>query len=295
VKRLFVPIAAAGLALVAAGAASPSGFVLPGFGPTPYDTGDGVVLSGTVPGRYAPSEPAGQSYVYLPPHFTAEHRYPVVYLLHGMPGTPRIYVGAPSHLARAAGEVIAAGARPFIAVLPYAGPATHRGRAEWAGRWEDYLVHDVVPWTDAHLPTIRSPGGRTLAGLSAGGYGAVDIGLRHTDLFGTLESWSGYFRPIIDGPFVHASAADLAAHDPSRLVRKEVARLRRDHTRFELSTDNLGHGPVTPAMTTAFAAEVHELGLPCEFWHVPANVLVPDYPGQMKRGLAYAFGPARSQ
>src|SRR5262249_37325978 len=182
----------------------------------------------------------------------------------------------------------------FIAVLPYAGPATNRGRAEWAGRWEDYLVHDVVPWTDAHLPTIRASAGRVIAGLSAGGYGALDIGLRHLDMFGTLESWSGYFKPIIDGPFVPAPATDLAAHDPSLLVRKEASSLSRDHTRIEIST-GIGHGPITPALTTAFAAELHRLKLTCECWRVPTSVRVPDYPGQLKHGLAYAFAPARSQ
>jgi hypothetical protein len=288
VRRLAL-LVAGGLALVAAGSASPSRWVLRGFDFTTYGSRSGAVLAGAIPGRYAPVAPAGESYVYLPPGFTTARRYPVVYLLHGMPGTPGIYVGAPSHLARVAGKLIAAGARPFIAVLPYAGPATHRRRAEWAGRWENYLVHDVVPWADAHLPTIRSPAGRAIAGLSAGGYGAVDIGLRHLDLFGTLESWSGYFTPILDGPFVHASAAVLAAHDPSILVRKEAARLRRGHIRFELST-GIGHGPIAPALTMAFASELHQLGLPCAFWRVRTSVQVPDYPDQMKHGLAYAFG-----
>jgi enterochelin esterase-like enzyme len=286
--RVAVLVAVTCCAAAMAGRALSSAFVLPGFTPTSYGTDGGVVLGGTVPGGNAPSDPAGLSYVYLPPHFTTVQRYPVVYLLHGMPGTPRIYVGAPSHLARVAGELIAAGARPFIAVLPYAGPATHRGRAEWAGRWEDYLVHDVVPWTDAHLPTIRSAAGRTIAGLSAGGYGAVDIGLRHLDLFGTLESWSGYFHPILDGPFVNASATYLTTHDPTLLVRAEAAELRRHHVRFELST-GVGHGPVTPAVTMTFAAELHRLGLTYELWRVPPSISVPDYPDQMKQGLAYAF------
>jgi hypothetical protein len=288
VKRVALP-AAVGIALVVAVIASPSTSVLPGFSLTRYDGGGGTVVGGTIPGRFAPAT-AGESYVYLPPGFSTKHRYPVVYLLHGMPGSPRIYVWT-SDLGGVARRLIDSGARPFIAVAPYAGPATDRGRAEWAGQWEEYLVHDVVPWTDAHLPTIRSAAGRTIAGLSAGGYGAVDIGLRHLDLFGTLESWSGYFEPIHDGPFVHASAADLAAHDPSLLTRREAARLRRVHTRFELSTDNLGHGPVTPAMTSAFARELHDLALPRVFWRVPASHHGPGYPAQMAYGLAYAFGP----
>jgi enterochelin esterase-like enzyme len=290
VRGLAAFTAVAALALVAAGSASPSRSILPGFEPSTYGGAGGTVLKGYIPGVYAPDLVTSRtpSYVYLPPGFTTTRRYPVVYLLHGMPGTPRIYVGAPGHLARVAAQLIAAGAEPFIAVAPYAGPATQRGRAEWAGRWEDYLVHDVVPWSDAHLPTIRSAAGRTLAGLSAGGFGAVDIGLRHPAMFGTLESWSGYFQPLPDGPFVHATAAELAAHDPSFLVRGEALRLRGEHVRFELST-GAGHGNVTPEMTTEFAAELHALDLEYTLWRVPANVRGSGYAEQLQHGLAYAF------
>ncbi len=41
----------------------------------------------TFPGSYR----AG--FVYVPPAFTTESRYPVVYLLHGLPGSPSEYLG----------------------------------------------------------------------------------------------------------------------------------------------------------------------------------------------------------
>src|SRR5438128_1169491 len=101
----------------------------------------------------------------------------------------------------------------MIIVMPVAGPSG-RYDGEWTGVWERFVVAGVVPWTDAHLPTIASPAGRTIAGPSAGGYGAVDIALRHPDLFGTVESWSGYFSPLRDGSLAHASRIVLGAHDP---------------------------------------------------------------------------------
>src|SRR5207249_3271794 len=63
---------------------------------------------------------------------------------------------------------------PFIAVVPPAGFDIHHG--DWVGIWENYLVQDVVPWVDAHLPPIPDRRDRTLGGLSSGGYGALDIG-----------------------------------------------------------------------------------------------------------------------
>src|SRR5207245_716859 len=82
--------------------------------------------------------------------------------------------------------------RPFIAVMPAAGPR-RAYNGEWAGAWENGLIDETVPWVDASLPTIATPEGRVIAGLSAGGFGAVDIALRHPGTFGSVESWSGYF------------------------------------------------------------------------------------------------------
>src|SRR5207244_2802252 len=136
---------------------------------------------------------------------------------HGMPGSPEEYVDALRLADTADGLIASAAVRPFIAVLPAAGPSAHYN-GEWAGPWEQYLDHAVVPWVDAHLPTIQGAGGRTIAGLSAGGFGAVNTALRSPLLFGRVESWSGYFRPLHDGPFKGADRATLAANDPTELV-----------------------------------------------------------------------------
>src|SRR5262249_7518103 len=142
------------------------------------------------------------SAVYLPPGFSPDTRYPVVYLLHGMRGNPSEFWDA-LNLADVADRLISSGeAPPFIAVLPVAGPGGDPDSGEWAGVWEDYFVQDVVPWVDAQLPVLPGAQNSALEGLCAGGYGAVDIALRHPGLFGTVGSWEGYFAPVFDdGPF----------------------------------------------------------------------------------------------
>ena len=107
-------------------AALVSAAALPGFSPYAVGPDGGVVLTGTFPG----GERAG--YVYLPPRYSPATAYPVVYLLHGMPGSPTEYLAGTS-LATYADDGIAGGRlRPFIAVLPSAGPS-HRYNGEWAG------------------------------------------------------------------------------------------------------------------------------------------------------------------
>src|SRR5262249_25177515 len=235
-------------------AAIVTAFALPGFTQAALEPGGGRLLEGTFPGTVR----AG--YVYLPPGFDPANRYPVVYLLHGMPGSPSEYPDG-TQLGKFADASIAAGlVRPFIGVIPAAG-TTSRYNGEWAGRWEAALVEHVLPWVDSALPTIAAPTGRVIAGLSAGGSGAVDIGLRHPNLFGAIESWSGYFSPLRDGPFKHAATATLAANDPTLLAEHEAMRLRTAGVRFFVSTGP-GHSHWIPdGASRQFADELRGLGL----------------------------------
>jgi enterochelin esterase-like enzyme len=243
--------------------------LLPGWTQVRTGIDGGSVWVGRIPNHVVASD-RRPSAVYLPPGFTTAKRYPVVYLLHGMRGAPSEYWDS-LQIADVADGLIASGrVRPFIAVMPVAGPRVDPDGGEWAGVWEDYVVDDVVPWVDSTLPALDNARDRALEGLSAGGYGAVDIGLRHPRLFGTLGSWAGYFAPVFDdGPFARASAAYLSAHTPTLLVRREAATLRRDGTRFFVSVGG-NHGAVLTSWSVDFAREVRSLRLPVELWRLPA-------------------------
>ncbi|HEX6680062.1 MAG TPA: alpha/beta hydrolase [Gaiellaceae bacterium] len=211
----------------------------------------GEIWRGAIPGAVR------ASMIYVPPGYSPSRRYPVVYLLPGMPGSPWSYVKSLS-LASVADTLIARGrTRPFVAVMPVAGPSGHYD-GEWAGPWEDYLVRRVIPWVDAHLAVSRD---RAIAGLSAGGYGAVDIALRHPRLFRRVASWGGYFAPFRDGPLRGAPPRELASHDPDLLARTEAPLLRRLGTRFFVSSGP-GHGRITKRATVRFAGLLRTLRLP---------------------------------
>ena len=64
-------------------------------------------------------------------------------------------------------------------------------------------------------------------GLSAGGYGAFNIGLRHLSQFGAVESWSGYFVAtdasgdhVLDLGSAQANAAATVPRGP--LLRSQL-------------------------------------------------------------------------
>ena len=257
--------------------------LLPGFSPYAAGPAGGAVLKGTFPGEQRPG------FVYLPPGFTRTRSYPVAYLLHGMPGTPTEYLQGTDLADWADTKIEQGDVQPFIAVLPAAGPAP-RYNGEWAGSIAAPLVSEIVPWIDELLPTIATRQGRVIAGLSAGGFGAVDIGLRHPELFGTIEAWSAYFSPLRDGPFEHAAKAVLAANDPTFLAPAVAATLRSEHTRFFLSTGP-GHSHwFKPAQTLDFLRELRRLDVTAVY-HVYANPK-GEWRAQIDTGLAWAFRQA---
>jgi S-formylglutathione hydrolase FrmB len=120
--------------------------------------------------------------------------YPVLYLLHG---------GAADHeqwSKSGEGNVKAiADASPFrgIVVMPEGGKSGWY--SDWAGNtdgrfrplWETFHVRQLVPWIDANFNTVRNRSGRTIAGVSMGGYGALRYAGRFPDVFSGVGVFSG--------------------------------------------------------------------------------------------------------
>jgi len=138
----------------------------------------------------------------------------------------------------------------------------------------DLLDDPLTPWTDPR-------------GLSAGGYGAVDIALRNPSVFGTAECWSGYFTPLRDGPFREATSATLAANDPVSLARTEAPRLRAAGLRFFVSTGPLHSHRILPTSTRAFAKELRRLGLDVAYRSFPGKR--EEWRNQLDAGLGWAL------
>ena len=139
-------------------------------------------LSGTLPALV--SLPAG--------YRSSSTHYPVVYFLHGLPANRSAYLSYPF-----VASSLAQTSRRAIVVQPQGARSDNADREylDWdAGEnWPQAISRDLVTCIDAHFRTVRSRFGRALLGLSAGGYGAFNIGLRALSTFGAVESWSGYF------------------------------------------------------------------------------------------------------
>jgi enterochelin esterase-like enzyme len=175
--------------------------------------------------------------VYLPPGYRSHphRRYAVMYLLHGVPGRPAAFLQT-VRMGVVEDELVGVHrARPLILVMPFGSTGSFNDK-EWANGirpnedWATFVSNDVVHFVDAHFRTIRAARGRALAGLSEGGYGALNIGLWHPGEFGVLESWSGYeVADPIASIFGHGKAM-LTANSPLDTLAGVAGALRRAHT-----------------------------------------------------------------
>jgi enterochelin esterase-like enzyme len=129
-------------------------------------------------------------FVFLPPSYALEksRRYPVVYALHGFS------IGAEQwtheiHVPQTIEGAFAQGAKEMIIVLPDS-KTLHNGSmyssSVTTGDFEQFIARDLVGYIDAHYRTIPERQSRGLVGHSMGGYGATRIGMKHSDVFGSL-------------------------------------------------------------------------------------------------------------
>ncbi len=145
--------------------------------------------------------------VYLPPGYSKRpyRRYPVLYLLHGFAANDRAFIrGAYQNLniRVSMDSLVNAGAvHEMIIVTPSARNAydgSFYANSPVTGRWEDFVVRDLVTHMDSKYRTIRSRGGRGIAGHSMGGYGALRIAMRHPSRFSAVYALSAYGLGMAD-------------------------------------------------------------------------------------------------
>jgi enterochelin esterase-like enzyme len=172
--------------------------------------------------------------VYLPPGYEQAAargvRFPVLYLLHAPPGHPENYALAGAMTVRYDTLLAHHRIRPFLIALPNGRTGSYNSDTEWAnagaGRYEDFLL-DTVRAVDRRWSTLRSRHARMIGGLSEGGYGATNAALHNPAVFGSFESWGGYYLETPTGVFAGQPRSVLERNSPIAYVLSHPRTLRR--------------------------------------------------------------------
>jgi enterochelin esterase-like enzyme len=134
--------------------------------------------------------------VYTPPGYSADQKYPVLYLLHGIGGDENEWQRG-GHPEIILDNLIAEKkAEPMIIVMPNGraqaddrpGPNA-MATAPAFGKFDKDLLGDLIPFIESKYSVKKDRENRALAGLSMGGGQSLNFGLANLDTF----AWVGGF------------------------------------------------------------------------------------------------------
>jgi enterochelin esterase-like enzyme len=134
--------------------------------------------------------------VYMPPGYSADTKYPVLYLLHGIGGDEEEWRRG-GHPEIILDNLIAdKKAVPMIIVMPNGRAQTDdrpgpnaMATAPAFGKFDQDLLGSLIPFIEANYSVIKDRESRALAGLSMGGGQSLNFGLGNLDTF----AWIGGF------------------------------------------------------------------------------------------------------
>ena len=220
--------------------------------------------------------------VYTPPGYddpaNASRRYPVVYLLHGWPGSEGNWPNM-GHAGATADSLIASGRiPPVVLVFPDGTGKGLLGRSLYIDSYdglskvETFITTHLISWVDSTFRTIRSPQSRGVIGLSDGGTAAINFALQHPDIFGACGSHSADLRLKkgmgmggVIGPDPGATKL-LQEHSPLVYAPDVVAQLDTPVIYFDCGADD-----ESAAQNREFDAMLTKLGVPHTYREFPGT------------------------
>lgn len=171
--------------------------------------------------------------IYLPPEYeSGSKRYPVVYWLHGRGGTESSG-GYPLHFLT---DGMAAGKLPPMIVVYVSGGSQTNYCDSYDRKYmgETTVIKELIPYIDAHYRTIASREGRSIQGMSMGGFGTMRLGVKYPDLFTSIVAFAGGYRfpdqmdtaGVSFKEMFNNDAEIFRANHPETWARKNLEKIR---------------------------------------------------------------------
>lgn len=187
--------------------------------PEGFDTPRPQTAKGVIDTIQYPSKTVGatrRALVYLPPGYSPQKQYPVLYLLHGIGGDEFewLHGGQPQVILDNlyADHKLA----DMIVVMPNGramkddratGDIMARDKVEAFATFEKDLLQDLIPFIEQQYPALKDREHRAIAGLSMGGGQSLNFGLGNLDQF----AWVGAFSAA-----PNTKSPELLVPDPAK-------------------------------------------------------------------------------
>ena len=133
--------------------------------------------------------------VYLPPSYAeSKTSYPAIVFLHGLFENEKRWAerGGKDVLdsliaEKKVGEVVVA--------IPDVGRSFYTNSYDGGKKYEDFVVQEFIPYVGASYRVKQGPKWLALSGSSMGGYGALKIGMKHSQMFNSVSAHSAVLVP----------------------------------------------------------------------------------------------------
>jgi S-formylglutathione hydrolase FrmB len=167
-------------------------------------------------------------YVYLPPHFDASRRYPLVIYLHGFADDEQSFLRVVPKI----DEAICHGLLPPVIIAAPDGaitgePCLYKPASFFvnssAGDFEDWVMIDVWDFMTQNFPIRAEREAHVLAGVSMGGGAAFDIGMRNRNCIGVVAG----ILPALNLRYIDCDGNYMADFNPNRWAWRD--RIERPH------------------------------------------------------------------
>jgi enterochelin esterase-like enzyme len=169
--------------------------------PAGYDSLRTGIAHGRIDSISYPSKTVGtnrNAVIYMPPNYSKNKKYPVLYLLHGIGGDEKEWLKGGQPQVIFDNLYAEKKIEPMIVVMPN-GRAMKDDRAtgnimapdkvEAFATFEKDLLNDLIPYIEKKFPVLKDRENRAIAGLSMGGGQSLNFGLGNLDTF----AWIGGF------------------------------------------------------------------------------------------------------
>jgi enterochelin esterase-like enzyme len=147
-------------------------------------------------------------FIYLPPHYSAAKKYPVVYTADG--SAWKDFMSLPRSIDRLIGEKAI---EPVIAVMINP-PSDRRNWYLYNPSFLEYVEH-VVAFVDSKYSTLAAPESRLHIGTSAGGRASLYVGFERPKLFQNIALLS----PGLNGSLTYYASFLLGQRRPNKKLK----------------------------------------------------------------------------